>query len=373
MIDPVTGQEIDPSTGLPIDQGGVNPVQQATPTEINPQVKEYLAKKFNLGQFSNENRQKLADTPAVGLQDKFGAALAALGAGFSGQNAGAAGQAKLSAAKQAHADKLSTFDTSRSNMIQENDLAQKAKSQEELDAQKAREDDPNSQESQIATQAAKEMGYDKPVTATQFKSFSPAMEKIYQIKSAALARKDALNAAAAAKLEAARTKKEEEGTAGQKQVDKDYAKDYNAWTSGDGKTARVEIDKIDNVIKDIEDGKVSLGRENRLVPESLTSSDRIKARHDIESSVMSSLRATLGAQFTEAEGKRVISNTWDENDTENNNIDRLRRLSTTIKNKADDNDKKAKLYEGQGTLKNLKTVNEPATGNPAAPKPSWAK
>ena len=68
-------------------------------------------------------------------------------------------------------------------------------------------------------------------------------------------------------------------------------------------------------------------------------------RSDVQSTVMNSLRAILGAAFTEKEGERVIRNTWNEADTTANNISRLNRLVENLKAQADDKDQKVGFYE----------------------------
>lgn len=176
-LNPLTGQMEDDSAPMPTS---------------NDLVKEYFKKTYNLdmGDFSNESRQKLVDDSKIGFGDKAGAALAAIGAGFMGKDAAAAGQSKLNAAKAEKQGKLDAFDKGRANFLEERKIGRQA----ELDSREdekyakdqellARERDPNSQESQMANELAKRMGYKgAPVTAEQFKQFSPALSKMYDIE-----------------------------------------------------------------------------------------------------------------------------------------------------------------------------------------------
>ncbi len=143
-------------------------------------------------------------------------------------------------------------------------------------------------------------------------------------------------------------------TPGEIALDKAFAKDYNDWTSGGSDLASSEIEKLKGVIKNIKDGNVSLGRENIAIPDALASDARLAARADVQSTVMNSLRAILGAQFTEKEGERIIQNTWNENESEENNIKRLERLVGDLENQARSKNDKARYFEEKGSLSGYK-------------------
>lgn len=163
---------------------------------MNPDVNQYLSQKFNLGEYGDDQRKKLADENKVGFGDKAFAALAALGAGFQGKDAGAAGQAHLNSTKQGYKDKMDSFDKGRQGKIQEFDLDRKATGAQREDEaygrdqdKLKREMDPNSQESKMANDLAASMGYKgAPITAQQFKDFSPVMQKKYEIAEKSLDR-----------------------------------------------------------------------------------------------------------------------------------------------------------------------------------------
>lgn len=91
-------------------------------------------------------------------------------------------------------------------------------------------------------------------------------------------------------------------------------------------------------------------------PDRMTSDDVLKARADVQSTVMNSLRAILGAQFTEKEGERIIKNTWNESDSTENNLARIERLVTDLESKANAKDAQSKYYEGNRTLSGYQPV-----------------
>ena len=160
---------------------------------MNPMVKEYLTKKFNFGDYSDENRKKLEADSQLGFGDKAGAALAAIGAGFMGKDAAAAGQGKLKAAKDEKMGKLASFDKGRQGMIEQYRLDKEATTDSQAQEKLAREMDPSSEESKMAQDLAKSMGYKgdtSKLTAQQFQAFSPALQKKYEIAEKALDRQE---------------------------------------------------------------------------------------------------------------------------------------------------------------------------------------
>lgn len=158
-------------------------------------------------------------------------------------------------------------------------------------------------------------------------------------------------------------------TAGQKAVDQDFAKDYNAWTSGEAKNARTEIEKLRSVAKQLTDGKVETGGVTGMFPDRMTTNATLSTRSDVHSTIMNSMKATLGSAFTEKEGERKIKATWNEADSTENNLARVNRLIGDLSAKADDNDSKANHYETYGTLANYKAGPSAATQQKKTEKP----
>lgn len=173
-----------------------------------------------------------------------------------------------------------------------------------------------------------------------------------------------------------KTKQQKGGKVGQDALDRDFAKDYNDWTSGGAKIARNEINKLSSVISDLKNKKVTTGGLTGLFPDQITSDKVLSARANVQSTVMNSLKAILGAQFTEKEGERIIKNTWNEADSTENNIARLERLVMDLENQANDKDKKSIYYEQGGTLTGYKGMGQPPSGksqNIAQAKPKIVK
>ncbi len=191
-IDPLTGQPSAPP--IPIQQSNPivqdQPPMQAAPTPMDPTVKDYIAKKFNLGDYSDENRKKLLDNNSgYDLRGSIGAALIAAGGGN--------GLDALKQRENQRRQTVSDFDKGRTDKIQEYQLGRQLTKDEREDKEYGDDRDPTSAASKVAQQAALKMGYKgdvSKITAEQFKRFSPAMEKIFQVEQARLNHQDARTA-----------------------------------------------------------------------------------------------------------------------------------------------------------------------------------
>ncbi len=114
----------------------LTPAPQAPqqPPPMNPQVQDMVMQKFNLGPYTQENRDKLAKDNEVGFGDKAQAALASIGAGFLGRDPASAGMGVLDRAKQGAKAKLDAFDQGRQAKVQDYTLNQQVtKDQHEND------------------------------------------------------------------------------------------------------------------------------------------------------------------------------------------------------------------------------------------------
>lgn len=365
------GNEINPLTGKPIaSQVQSMFAPQSSPQPMDPKVQDYLSSKFDLGEYNDDARKKLQEDSKLSFGDKAGAALAAIGAGFMGKDAASAGMNKLNAAKSEKRQALEDFDKGRSNKIQEFDLNRKATMQGREDEQYkqdqeklAREKDPNSPESKMAQDLAKSMGYNGDVagiTADKFKQFSPALEKMYTI---AEAKKDKSLDRQLKQQEIDIKKQEAAAKAsplgklseGQKAVDKDYAKDYNEWTS----TGRSTLDKNLTSLKEARDALKAdsslTGGLTGVFGDRLTADRVLKQRQKVQSAVQNSLKATLGSQFTEKEGERILKNAYNEAASPETNIESLNALITQLESQKQVNDQKAGYYEKSGSLQGYKS------------------
>jgi hypothetical protein len=331
-IDPITGEEIEDDV---IPAPAVAPV---APAPKVPSVAEYLAQKYNLGK-----RQELVDdADKFSVGDAIGAALAGASAGFQGKNAIEASNTAMDRANHAKANKIAQFDAGKKGAIEDVALQRESEKYNRDEDLLKREQDPTSQESKIAQEAAVKMGYKgdaSKLTAQQFKTFSPAMEKIYKVESDAANRRALLQ-----------NKQANVSNVGRKKVDEDYAKDYNDWTSA-GKSS------LDKNLQSLIEARDALAEDPSLTGgltgvfgDRLTADRVLKQRQKVQSAVQNSLKATLGAQFTEKEGERIMKNAYNEAASPEANMESLNALIQQLQTQGANNNAKSKYFEQNGTL-----------------------
>jgi len=151
-------------------------------------------------------------------------------------------------------------------------------------------------------------------------------------------------------------------TPGQKKIDETFANTLVKWEGGEKQQAASNIANLENKLGLLLRGANVSGPEYAFIPEGLKpvlvpGSEGF--RDEISDIVFQSLRATLGAQFTEREGQRLVAATFNQNLPEEYNIPRLQRL--LAKTKAIYNDKQTKIdyYNENDTLKGH--VGEPSS------------
>ena len=310
-------------------------------------IKEYLQRKNTPEQeFDTEAASSREDSNRADLEKRaayepsmLAKAVTGMAAGFGGRSGSEAVQG-LYKDQRAARDEISRIDRE----APEKEWARKSRARQEQDWSRADTDrssdnDPNSEQSRMAQSLASKMmpGKDfSTIPASKLKTLIPTIEKIYAT--------DAIRINAAEKAKAASVPKPTEG---QKTVDRSFGKDYNDWTSGGNEVARSEIQKLKGLL---EPGAIDTGGLTGMFPDRITSSDVLKARADVHSSILQSLRAILGAQFTEKEGDRILKATWNEADTPENNKARIERLVKDLESKADAKDAKAQYFRDNGSL-----------------------
>jgi hypothetical protein len=140
----------------------------------------------------------------------------------------------------------------------------------------------------------------------------------------------------------------------QEAVDKKFADRYLDWkTSGSADTSQ-QVAQISSVLSKLEAGDQLTGPAVAAIDAvglgSIFTPDAKDAKERVESVVQRSLRETLGAQFTEKEGERLIRRAYNPALPPEKNAARLRALYMTLS--AADNAKRAMIahVEENGTL-----------------------
>jgi hypothetical protein len=157
---------------------------------VTPYITDkYIApekKKFDMGEYSDENRKKLeTENGKYDFGGRLSAAAAALGAGLMGGNAASAGGDMLARMDAQKKGKLDAFDKGRSGHIEKFSLDEAANKTALEDDRFNRESDVGSQESDLARTLANKMapGVDfSKMNARQINEKIPALQKIYDIE-----------------------------------------------------------------------------------------------------------------------------------------------------------------------------------------------
>lgn len=230
------------------------------------------------------------------------------------------------------------------------------------------ERDPNSAISKEFQSTAAEMTGRKPedlagMSAYDIKKILPTLEQRYKIKERSEERKsrdryqqDMINATRE-KTAAAATAKANAPTKGQVAVDTAFGKDYAEYVGGGGfSTGKSQIDQLRKALPQFDKIQAS-GPIVSLLPEGAQKRLMPKAadlRRDIEDVVQGSLRQILGAQFTAAEGERILARAFDPTLPEEINKGRVEKLLNKLELGLKAKDEAVKYFEENGTLAGFK-------------------
>jgi len=149
----------------------------------------------------------------------------------------------------------------------------------------------------------------------------------------------------------------EQLTPGQKKLDESAAADIYQWQSGGGQDMVAQIAQLKPVIEDLEAGKSITGVGVAIQPDillAMTNPDALQSRETVEEVVQRNLRAVLGAQFTAAEGERLISRAFNPKLPPEENAKRVRRLFLQMSSAAEQKQAMVDYFNDNGTLRGFR-------------------
>jgi len=156
----------------------------------------------------------------------------------------------------------------------------------------------------------------------------------------------------------------EELSPGEEQADKEAAKVLGEWDRGARYRAEGNIETIDEVTTGLRAGTINTASAiDIFVPQSFGMSDYVrslanpesqKALRKIEYVVFQTLRDTLGAQFTEQEGRRLISATYDPRLPEKDNIELLDNATKALRRTVAAKNAQSQYFSENGTLRGFR-------------------
>jgi hypothetical protein len=139
-----------------------------------------------------------------------------------------------------------------------------------------------------------------------------------------------------------------------KAADEQFAKDYVAFKTGGAQDATKQLSQLQDVVKRLQSGRGYLtGPVIGRMPDAITNFTNpqvVATRERVEEVVQRSLRAILGAQFTEKEGERLIARAYNPSQPEPENAIRVQRLMTQLQSALQNKASAAAYFEKNGTL-----------------------
>lgn len=166
-------------------------------------------------------------------------------------------------------------------------------------------------------------------------------------------------------------------TTAQEEADKKFASDYNDYIAGGGyagamdqinklKSARDKLNNSSKTNPILGISGPTIGAAQDLLPDAAAGFINPEGRvvqQDIESAVQSSLRQTLGAQFTEREGANILKRSYDPKLSPEENVRKLDRTIKQLETAAKAKEGAVKEYEAKGTIRDYKG-SLPSLGGP---------
>ena len=148
--------------------------------------------------------------------------------------------------------------------------------------------------------------------------------------------------------------------AGGKALDEQFAKDYATFIQGGGADAMKQLSQLSDVSAALgKKGAQLSGPYLGSTPDAVlkfTHPEAIAMRERVEEVVQRSLRAILGAQFTEKEGERLIARAYNPNQPEAENLIRVNRLFTQLEQGLKNKMSAVQHFDENGTLEGWRGV-----------------
>lgn len=142
-------------------------------------------------------------------------------------------------------------------------------------------------------------------------------------------------------------------TPGFEALDKAYAEEHLEWVRGGRADMESQIRNVGEVMTALEQGRPLTGTLMTLAPDfirAFADPESLDAQQKVEEVVQRSLRVTLGAQFTEKEGDRLIARAYNPQLSPEINARRLRKLYQKLGETAQARNAMAAYFDRNGTL-----------------------
>lgn len=149
----------------------------------------------------------------------------------------------------------------------------------------------------------------------------------------------------------------------QKQVDKDYAKQYNKFTATGYNNAKNAIEKMEKLASEMEKDTGLIesgggGRISTLLPDALRSRDSIRRRDEARNYANTTLKELFGGQLSDDEREAAAKEYYNDALDNEENAKILRQKIKELKDNLESQRQQAEYYEKNGTLQGFKPISE---------------
>ena len=238
--------------------------------------------------------------------------------------------------------------------------------------QLASSEDPNSPVNKVKAQALSKLspGLDLTgLTGSQLDSMVGMVKMGISAEEAKarLAETHSKNIADVSVKEAALGAKATPKVTGQNKQDADYVKDLNDWRGGGKPSFEKNLTRLEEAKAKLEKYKGGgygiSGPVSGRMPEALRSEESRTLEQDVKAAAQASMKAALGASFTENEGKRIMAAAYDPSLSPEQNIKKIDAAIKELKDTGGSNESRASYFEEHGTLSGWKPGGGMASQN----------
>jgi hypothetical protein len=151
----------------------------------------------------------------------------------------------------------------------------------------------------------------------------------------------------------------------EKQVDKRAAGEVVEWTTGGRSRALQNVREFKRIRDDLKSGKINTGTVGDYIPfvsdevRKIFNEPAAEAVNDIRAIAFQVLRETLGAQFTEKEGERLMATYFDPQLSEQANLKRMTRMVEVAESIVADKDRLTQHMDKNRTAIGFKGIDDP--------------
>lgn len=152
-------------------------------------------------------------------------------------------------------------------------------------------------------------------------------------------------------IDTEKSKSENALTVGQKEMDKEFAKQYNQWQTGGNAEFNKNMQRLEEAKKTLKGSTLVSGRFSGAMPDMLRTEASKVAQQDVQAAAQASLKAILGPQFTEKEGERIMKVAYDPTLSEEENIKKIDLAIQELIERAESVKQRGGYFDQYGTLR----------------------